>query len=82
MLNADAIFPSGSLAWLVSSEDWFDSSVFDTLKFRASYGELGNQQIGGSNLDVNISLLSEGSAFYAFSGSGGATAGAIIAIQR
>ena len=57
MLNADAIFPSGSLAWLVSSEDWFDSSVFDTLKIRASYGELGNQQIGGSNLDVNISIL-------------------------
>ncbi|MDC6473461.1 TonB-dependent receptor, partial [Flavobacteriaceae bacterium] len=77
--EADAIFPSVSGAWLVSSEDWFDSSVFDTLKIRASYGELGNQQIGGSNLDVNISGLSEGTGFYAFSGSGGATAGAVIA---
>ncbi|MDA9276609.1 TonB-dependent receptor, partial [Flavobacteriaceae bacterium] len=66
-------------AWLVSSEDWFESTVFDTLKIRASYGELGNQQIGGSNLDVNISGLSEGTGFYAFSGSGGATAGAVIA---
>ena len=77
--TADAIFPSVSGAWLVSSEDGFDSSVFDTLKIRASYGELGNQQIGGSNLDVNISNLSEGTGFYAFSGSGGATAGAVIA---
>lgn len=77
--EADAIFPSVSGAWLVSSEDWFESSVFDTLKIRASYGELGNQQIGGSNLDVNISGLSEGTGFYAFSGSGGATAGAVIA---
>jgi len=77
--TADAIFPSVSGAWLISSEDGFDSSVFDTLKIRASYGELGNQQIGGSNLDVNISNLSEGTGFYAFSGSGGATAGAVIA---
>ena len=77
--EADAIFPSVSGAWLVSSEDWFESTVFDTLKIRASYGELGNQQIGGSNLDVNISGLSEGTGFYAFSGSGGATAGAVIA---
>jgi TonB-linked SusC/RagA family outer membrane protein len=76
--EADAIFPSVSGAWLVSSEDWFDSSVFDTLKMRASWGELGNQQIGGSNLDVNISNLSEFSGFYAFSGSGQATAGAVI----
>ena len=76
--EADAIFPSVSGAWLVSSEDWFDSSVFDTLKMRASWGELGNQQIGGSNLDVNISGLSEGTGFYAFSGSGGATPGAVI----
>lgn len=77
--EADAIFPSVSGAWIVSSEDWFDSSVFDTLKMRASWGELGNQQIGGSNLDVNISGLSEGTGFYAFSGSGGATPGAVIA---
>ena len=76
--EADAIFPSVSGAWLLSSEDWFDSSVFDTLKMRASWGELGNQQIGGSNLDVNISNLSEFSGFYAFSGSGQATAGAVI----
>ena len=76
--TADAIFPSGSFAWLMSEEDWFNSSVFDTLKMRVSYGELGNQQIGGSNLDVNISLQNEFTAFYPFSGSGGATPGATL----
>ena len=77
--TADAIFPSGSLAWLVSNEDWFDSSVFDTLKIRASYGELGNQEIGISNADINISNINEFTGAYAFGGSGGATAGAVIA---
>jgi TonB-linked SusC/RagA family outer membrane protein len=74
--TADATFPSVSGAWLVSSEDWFDSSVFDTFKIRASYGELGNQQIGVSNADINISSVSEFTAFYAFQGSGQAAAGA------
>ena len=25
--TADAIFPSGSFAWLMSEEDWFDSRI-------------------------------------------------------
>lgn len=79
--TSDAIFPSGSIAWLVSSEDWFDSSVFDTLKIRASYGELGNQEIGISNADINISNINEFTGAYAFGGSGGATAGAVIAAK-
>ena len=77
--TSDAIFPSGSIAWLVSNEDWFDSSVFDTLKIRASYGELGNQEIGISNADINISNINEFTGAYAFGGSGSATAGAVIA---
>ena len=79
--TSDAIFPSGSIAWLVSNEDWFDSSVFDTLKIRASYGELGNQEIGISNADINISNINEFTGAYAFGGSGGATAGAVIAAK-
>ncbi len=41
-------FPSLSLAWRLTEEDWMDSynqSVGD-LKIRASYGTLGNQSIG------------------------------------
>ena len=76
--QADAIFPSASLGWLVSSEDWFESSVFDILKVRVSYGEMGREDIGGSNLDVNISTISEGVASYAFNGSGTTTFGAFL----
>ena len=76
--TADAIFPSGSVSWIMSQEDWFNSSVFDTLKVRASYGELGNQQIGGSNLDVNISDQNEFIAYYNFQGAGLATPGATL----
>ena len=77
--TADAVFPSASMFWLLSSEDWFDSSVFDTLKIRASYGELGNQEIGISNADINISNINEFTGAYAYGGSGGASAGAVIA---
>ena len=77
--TADAIFPSASMFWLLSNEDWFDSSVFDTLKLRASYGELGNQEIGISNADINISNINEFTGAYAYGGSGGASAGAVIA---
>ena len=77
--TSDAVFPSASMFWLLSSEDWFDSSVFDTLKIRASYGELGNQEIGISNADINISNINEFTGAYAYGGSGGATAGAVIA---
>ena len=45
---------------------------------RVSYGELGNQQIGGSNLDVNISDQNEFIAYYNFNGAGLATPGATL----
>ncbi len=76
--EADAFFPSASFAWIMSSEDWFNSSVFDVLKMRVSYGEMGREDIGGQNLDVNISTLSEGVASYAFNGSGATTFGAFV----
>ena len=42
------VFPSASLAWRVSEEPFFKSikSVVDNLKLRASYGTLGNQNVG------------------------------------
>lgn len=41
-------FPSGSLGWLVSQEDWFKDalgSYVDNMKIRASFGSLGNANI-------------------------------------
>jgi len=41
-------FPSASAAWIASNEDFFKplASVVSTLKLRASYGDLGNQNVG------------------------------------
>ena len=39
-------FPSFSAAWRISEEDFFNVSWMDNLKFRASWGMLGNQEIG------------------------------------
>lgn len=45
-LNSD-VFPSFSVGWIISNEDfWPEESAFNTLKFRAGYGELGSQNIG------------------------------------
>lgn len=40
-------FPSGSLAWRIDSEPFFEklTHIFPQLKLRASYGSLGNQMV-------------------------------------
>ncbi|WP_100613665.1 SusC/RagA family TonB-linked outer membrane protein [Confluentibacter citreus] len=44
--NRFGFFPSGSLGWVVSDEDFLkDNSFIDLLKVRASYGILGNDRI-------------------------------------
>lgn len=45
--NRDAVFFSGSAAWRISEEPFFAplKSVVNNLKLRASYGELGNQNV-------------------------------------
>lgn len=42
------VFPAYSLGWVVSEEDFFPKNkVVTFLKFRGSYGEVGNDRIGG-----------------------------------
>ncbi len=38
-------FPGIMLGWNMSNESWFDVSAIDYLKLRASYGEMGNDQV-------------------------------------
>ncbi|MEO0900296.1 MAG: TonB-dependent receptor [Bacteroidota bacterium] len=38
-------FPSGSIGWKISSEEFWNSSTISTLKVRAGYGSLGSQNI-------------------------------------
>ena len=40
------IFPSASVGWKISSEDFFNVSFVDLLKLRFSWGQTGNNQIG------------------------------------
>ena len=63
--NKWATFLSGALAWKASEEPFIkDLGVFSDLKFRASYGETGNQGIGSYR---SIAMLS--TANYPFGGS-------------
>ncbi|MEI6948644.1 TonB-dependent receptor [Paraflavisolibacter sp. H34] len=54
--NKWGVFPSGSLAWRISKEDFFDLPFVSDLKLRAGYGQTGNQEIGlytfASTLDI------------------------------
>ncbi len=52
-------FPSVGLGWVVTGEDFMNNNgVFDFLKLRASWGELGNDRIGGSAGTRTISTIS------------------------
>ncbi len=46
--NRWAVFPSASVGWRISEEPFFEPAkkIFSDLKIRASWGQLGNQDIG------------------------------------
>lgn len=44
--NKYGTFPSGSIAWRISEENFFNSKIINDLKLRAGYGITGNQEIG------------------------------------
>lgn len=56
--NKFGYFPSGAFGWKVSEEDFLkDSATINDLKFRASYGITGNQDIGNY---ASLALLNNG----------------------
>lgn len=51
------IFPSASAGWIISNEPFFKNlPVVDFLKLRASWGKLGNQEIGNYAFTQNYAL--------------------------
>lgn len=40
-------FPSGSIGWMISNEQFWNQDVVNHFKIRGSYGLVGNDQIGG-----------------------------------
>jgi TonB-dependent starch-binding outer membrane protein SusC len=61
--NSVAIFPSILAGWIVSDEPFFkENKTINFLKLRASYGKLGNDQIG----DFRYRSVLSGEATYVF----------------
>lgn len=52
--NKFGFFPAASAGWIVSNEDFFTSNKIDFLKFRASYGEVGNDGSQNSFSTINL----------------------------
>lgn len=75
-----ATFPSVSIGWVVSKEDFLSDSdgIVSFLKLKGSWGKLGNQTLPVNNPNINISGLSPGTGNYSLDGSNIAT-GAILA---
>ncbi|OQD42565.1 SusC/RagA family TonB-linked outer membrane protein [Croceivirga radicis] len=77
--NKSDVFPSFSAGWVASNEDFWPQDFFiDRFKLKGSWGQLGNQTLPVNNPTSNISVLSDQYANYVFTGSGGATQGAIL----
>lgn len=69
-------FPAGAIGWMVSNEKWFEpaTKVVDVLKLKASYGLVGNDDIGGQRRWVYESTIANsGSWNYGESGNQGGT---------
>ena len=62
--NRWGTFPSVSLAWRISQEEWFpkDNSPVNDLKLRIGYGVTGNQEIG--NYAYAATLAASGSYYF------------------
>lgn len=60
--NRFGFFPSVSGGWRISKENFLQSwkTILPELKLRASYGSLGNQDVGNSNLYPYIPTMNNG----------------------
>lgn len=72
--NRFGFFPAYSAGWVVSNEPFFPTGKFFTfLKFRGSYGEVGNDQIGGRRYLYLPSTFNTGQAGYYWGNSNGSS---------
>lgn len=52
--NKFANFYAGSLGWVVSKEDFFNSDFITLLKFRGSYGTTGNENVSPQYVSIAV----------------------------
>lgn len=63
------LFPAASVGWVVTNESFLKNQTFmDFLKLRASYGEVGNDMLGGTNRLNGTRFLYLPNSFNATSG--------------
>ncbi|QIU93297.1 SusC/RagA family TonB-linked outer membrane protein [Bacteroides faecium] len=70
------VFPAVAIGWMVSHEKWFQPLIktLDLLKLKASYGKVGNDDIGGQRRWVYEStIVNSGSWNYGDNGTQGGT---------
>ena len=58
--NRWGVFPSGSVAWRLSQEEFFKVPAVSDLKVRVSYGITGNQEIGNLNSITTLGATTTG----------------------
>ncbi len=72
--NRFGVFPSFSVAWRLSSEDFFpQNKIVSNVKFRASYGKVGNDKIG-----LYRYIAAMANVFYSFNGMEGDFASGLV----
>lgn len=76
-LDRSKVFPAVSVGWVVSRENFMSGVNFlNLLKLRASYGKLGNPNVG-RNFTQNVSIIG-GGAYYGNNGYPAATIDTIV----
>ena len=77
--NQSDWFPSISAGWVISNEEFFkDVDFINRLKFKASYGQLGNQELPGSNPTLNLFAFSADFANFALDGGSNVANGVLL----
>jgi len=77
--NKYGYFPSFSLGWKISEEDFMKNSIFSNLKLRAGWGITGNQEIPEKQTQALFTSSTAGTLSYPLTGNGPYPAGTIYA---
>ncbi|MCF6222520.1 MAG: TonB-dependent receptor [Flavobacteriaceae bacterium] len=76
--NKSRVFPAISLGWSIDKEGFFpEGALVNSLRMKASWGELGNQQLPINNPTLSLFNFNENTANYAFN-PGAISAGAVL----
>ena len=73
--NKYGYFPSFSLGWKISEENFMANSFFSNLKLRAGWGQTGNQEILAKVTQASYTSAVSGTTSYPLSGTGPYPAG-------